>query len=150
MFKNKKRIFFFALIVLSLVSLLWIIFKTQDDSNTNPSPTPTTKFELIKTIPVNNSTDPLLPTSAIEFYFSKPIKIESLVISSNPKVNIIFELDQNNTVLYVRAEEGWQYGTLYGLTIGVSSKDSEELPEKIILNFKPGTLRFSPLDEIPQ
>ena len=150
MFKNKKRIIFFALVILSLFSLLWIIFMTRGKPSNTPSPTPTTKFELIKTIPANNSIDPLLSTSAIEFYFSKPIKVESLVINSNPNVDTIFELNQNNTVLYVRAGEGWQYGTLYELTINATSKDNEELPEKIILKFKPAVLKNSPMDEIPQ
>jgi hypothetical protein len=150
MFKDKKRIIFFALVILSLFSLLWIIFMTRGKPSNTPSPAPTTKFELIKTIPLNNSTDPLLSTSAIEFYFSKPIKVESLVINTNPNVNIIFELNQNNTILYVRAEEGWQYGTLYELIVSAVSKDNEELPGKIVLKFKPATLKNSPLDEIPQ
>lgn len=150
MFKNKKRLILFSLVILSLFSLLWIIFKTQDKTGISPSPVPITKFELIKTIPINNSTDPLLSTSAVEFYFSKPIKVGSLVINSDPKVNIIFELNQNNTILYVRAGEGWQYGTFYELTISVISKDNEELPEKIILKFKPAILKNSPMDEIPQ
>lgn len=150
MFKNRKRLILFSLVILSLFSLLWIIFKTQDKTDISPSPVPITKFELIKTIPVNNSVDPLLSTSAVEFYFSKPIKVESLVINSDPKVNIIFELNQNNTVLYVLAEEGWQYGTFYELTISAISKDNEELPEKIILKFKPAILKNSPMDEIPQ
>jgi len=150
MFKNRKRVFLFVLIILSLLSLLWIIFIIRGKSDTKPGPTPTTKFELIKTIPLNNSTEPLLSTSAVEFYFSKPIKVESLVIMSEPKTNITFELDENNSVLYVKAVEGWKYETLYKLTISVSSADNDNLPEKIILNFKPGMLKFSPLDEIPQ
>ena len=150
MFKNRKRLFLFALIILSLISLLWIFFATQGKPDTTPLPTPTTKFELVKTIPANNSTDPLLSTSAVEFYFSKPIKVESLVIASEPKTNIIFDLNENNSVLYVKAVEGWKYETLYKLTISVSSADNDNLSEKIILNFKPGMLKLSPLDEIPQ
>lgn len=150
MFKNKKKFFLIVLIILSLASLLWIIFTVRDKTDIEPSPTPISKFELLRTIPTNNSTDPFLPTSAVEFYFSKPIKVESLTVSSEPKVNTIIETSQDNTILYLRTEEGWQYGTLYKLTINVNSKDNQELPEKIILNFKPGTLKYSPLDEIPQ
>ncbi len=149
MLKNKKIVPVFILLVLSVLSIVWILSKSGVGFRQKPTPTPYVEFKLIKSVPENNSSGSLLSTSSIEFYFSKPIDISSLVINTNPQTDTIIETDDNNTSLFVRAMEGWQYEVSYKMTIEAKSSTGEVIPP-IELNFKPNILKNSPMDEVPQ
>ncbi len=148
---NKKLFLLLVLIVLSFISFAWIVSKIRKSEINTPIPTPESVFfELIRTIPENNSINTIPSTTSILFYFSKPVDLSTLVLNSNPKSNLTFETDNNDTVLYVRNQDGWQYDTQYKITINISSKDKQPLPENINFNFKTTRITRSDMDEIPQ
>lgn len=147
---NKKRLFIITLGVLGLISIIWI-FSVSNKPKTEPSPTPNPiKFELKKTIPENNSNNYFPATTAIEFSFTKPLNVKSLVINTKPQTDIVFETDQNDQTLYIRALKGWKFNTNYQISINVDSKNGELLPQKIDFNFQVTLPKSSQLDEVPR
>lgn len=150
LFSNKKNILLLILTVLSILSILWIFFTTSKRKVIPPSPAPNIKFELIRTIPENGSKDLSPNTSALEFDFSKPIEISTLVMNSVPKTDLLFETDNEDKILYIRALNGWEIGTSYTITINVSSKDKDNLQNKIIFNFESNFPKSSLMDEVPR
>lgn len=149
MIKNKKVVFIFVLFLLSILSIFWILSKSGVKFAQKPTPTPYEEFKLIKSIPENNSSNPLLDTSSIEFYFSKPIDVSSLVINVEPQTDIVIDTDDNNKALFVHVVGGWQYETLYKMSVEVKSSTGETI-SPIELNFRPNIPKYSPMDEVPQ
>ncbi len=147
---NKKRLFIITLGILSLISVIWI-FSFSNKPKTEPSPTPKPiRFDLKRTIPENNSNNYFPATTAIEFSFTKPLDRASLVINTKPQTDVVFETDQNDQNLYIRALKGWKFNTNYQISIDVDSKDGESLPQKIDFNFQVTLPKSSQLDEVPR
>lgn len=149
MLRNKKILSILILLVLSFLSVIWILYKSGIKLKQEPTPTPHVEFKLIKSIPGDNSSDPFLDTSAIEFYFSKPIDVSSVTINVDPETDTVIETDNDNTSLFIRAHRGWKYGTLYKIAVKVKSSVGDII-SPIELNFKPNIPKHSPMDEVPQ
>lgn len=130
--------------------MVWIFSMTNKQRPVKPSPTPNVKFELVRTIPANGSKDFSPNTSALEFDFSKPIDINTLILTSVPKTPLIFETNNEGNALYIRTQDGWKIGTNYTLTIDVSSIDKENLDNKIIFTFESNFPKSSLMDEVPR
>lgn len=135
--------------VLVIVFLALIVLGAIFGRVQKPRPTPTpVPFELLGTIPASGSVNVFPVTTAVEFVFSKPINVDTLVLGSVPAENLTFETDQKDAVLFVRAVNGWRLGVKYQITISVTSKDGETLPA-ISYSFEVNSPKVSPLDERP-
>lgn len=129
--KNKKKLLIAAIFV-SLLSIIWIISKTkrQDQPSPTSSPIPL-KFELLRANPSYGVGAQIIDTNAVDFKFSKPIDISTLVINIEPKINYSFETDGDKRILYISPNSNWETGQLYNISIDVSSEEGEKLPKKI-------------------
>lgn len=150
-FTNKKRATLSILAVLSIVSIIWIIASVNKGGGSKVTTTtpPPTKFELIRTIPASGAVSTFPVTSSVELYFTKSIDINTLVLTSIPKTNLLFDTNSNKTVLYIRAKNGWLLDTDYKISVNIMSIDKESLPEKIIIDLKVVPPTSSIMSEIP-
>lgn len=129
--KNKKRIIVF-LIFISILSVFWILSQTKKVPKTTPTPIGAPlQFKLLRTNPAYGVGAQIINTNAIDFKFSKPIDVSTLVVNISPEIEFSFETDEENRVLYIIPNPNWTTDQLYKFLISVNSKDGDKLPEKI-------------------
>lgn len=132
--KNKKKLLT-ILAILSLLSVAWIILTTKKQKAiVTPTPTPTgipLEFKLLRTNPAYGEGAQIIDTNAIDFKFSKPIDVSSLIISITPEINYYFETDEEDRLLYIIPQPKWETKKLYNISIKVKSKDGESLSKSI-------------------
>ncbi|MFC1625577.1 hypothetical protein ACFL1Q_00845 [Patescibacteria group bacterium] len=127
---NKKVIFFGILLIFSFFSVYWILSKKSSTPIITPTPIPI-KFGLLKTNPTNGIGLEVVPTTAVEFIFSKEVDVSSLVITSTPSANLSFETSESLKALYIREVPYWEINKEYIIKIDVKSKDGDTLDQTI-------------------
>lgn len=144
----KKNPILSALAVISFISLFFIFFQPTNKSNPKNQPTPTPiKFNFIRSIPSSGGVSNIIPTSAIEFQFSKPVEVSTLTLTMDPYEPFETQTNKNGTSVYIRPLPKWQQGKVYNFKLSIKSKEGEELDEPIDFNLKIEPLKDSPLIE---
>jgi hypothetical protein len=124
------------LLVAGFLFIIFIILRNPKTENP-PLPTPErVNFELIRAIPPQNSVSTILPTSAIEFQFSKRIDAETLSIDLTPFEDYSFEISDDGKSLFIRAIPVWKLDTDYKITLNIAAESGEILDDRIDYNFK--------------
>lgn len=146
-FKNKKKLLFIILFILATISVLFIYYQSKNN-NIEPIATPIpVKFELLKEIPSSGSISTILPTSAIEFDFSKPIDPNSIIVIVKPNIAFTFETSADKKILYLKSNPVWEVNKQYVISLDLKSTDGENLPEKINYSLKITKMTDSNLTE---
>lgn len=141
---KKNKILLAIFIILSVLSIFFIYFQNKKNSGiSTPTPKPI-NFELLKTIPASGSETPILPTSSIEFQFSKEIDIKSLILTTTPYEPFTFDTIDGGKTLLVRPTPAWEVKKNYQIKFTINSIEGETIPE-VIYNFKIVPLTDSPL-----
>ena len=140
------------LIVILIISAIFFILLTisKGDNKTGiitPSPTPTTRFEVLNIFPPPGNATMAIPNLAIQISFSKPIDLISTIVQIKPYENFDLSLSKDGMTLSIFPIQSWKYNTKYDLTITVKSKDSQELESPLLYTFTPKEVLESDLIE---
>lgn len=129
---NKKiKIVIGIVFVLALFSIVFIYYQIGKNNKTLiVTPTPIV-FELLKSIPENGAVSTILPTSALEFDFSKPIDTSTLNVVMKPYKPFTFDTSDDKTVLFIKSNPAWDVNTKYQISIEVKSQGGESLSAPI-------------------
>lgn len=128
--KKLKRILI-ILFVLAIGSIAFVYFQI---SRNNPIPiaTPTpVVFELLKSVPESGTVTTILPTSALEFDFSKPIDPSTLNVVMKPYTPFTFDTSDDKKILFIKSNPAWDIDTKYQISLDVKSQDGESLSSPI-------------------
>ena len=120
--KNKKVLIFLSFIVLSILSLLYLLGNSQRSpiSSTAPSPTPFVSagpLKLLRTEPSSGTYETIWTTTALRFFFNQPISLETLQYKTTPDVSLIKSYGESQDILSLRPAKEWKPDTSYKITI---------------------------------
>ena len=150
MFKKltkRTKILISLLFIVSLISILWLYSVGQSDQDI-PTLTPKPiKYSFVRAIPTSGSTSNIPPTSAIDFYFSKPILESSADVVITPEIPLTFSSDTKLNAFYIRAIPSWKLDTKYTIRINIRSQEGESLSETIEYSFTLKQMKDSLLSE---
>lgn len=150
MFKKltkRAKMLISLLFIISLISIVWLYSVGQSDKETlTPTPKPV-KYSFVRAIPVSGSTSNIPPTSAIDFYFSKPISESSADVVITPEIPLTFSSDVKLNAFYIRAVPSWKLDTKYTIRINIRSQEGESLDEPIEYSFTLKQMKNSLLSE---
>ena len=147
MFNKKTRILITILFFFSIISVYWIYTKTKSTTQIiKPTPIPV-KYEFIKAIPQTGSVSTIPATSAIEFYFTKPIQEGSADVIISPETSLTFSSDSVLKSFYIRAVPAWKLGVKYNIKVNIRSESGEILQEPINYSFELKQMKDSLLTE---
>lgn len=150
MFKNlskKTKILISLLFVVSIISTIWIYSVSQSKQTiTTATPKPV-KYNFVRAIPLSGSESNIPPTSAIDFYFSKPILESSADVIVTPEIPLTFSSDTKLNAFYIRAIPSWKLDTRYTIKINIKSNEGESLDAPIEYSFTLKQMKDSLLSE---
>lgn len=129
--QNKKIRIIAVFLIVSIISVVWIILKTIKQPNLPVSTPVPVVFGLLKAIPQNGVNTTIVPTSAIEFIFNKSINPNTLIVSINPQSELKYEASQNGRSVFVRVTPFWETNMNYKITLNVQSDEGEKLSQEI-------------------
>ncbi len=127
-----------ALVILSILSLFYLISTTKRASSPTPAPTPTLlPLILTRTEPLGGRIRTIWTTTAIAFVFNQPVDLQSMSYTIQPATQIELFLSPDKSTLYLRPHSRWEEKINYQIEItGLTSQAGTKLTTKIHYEFE--------------